>query len=84
MTGVEIRNVLIEILTNIDPDQDYEHLKDDVSFRDQLSLDSMDSMDIILQLRQRYRIDIPEKDYSHFETMNSTIAYLEPLLADRH
>ena len=83
MTGPDIRKAIIEILSDIAPDEDYDNLKDDVSFREQLSMDSMDMLDIVLELRKRFRIQIPEEDYSHLESMNSTLAYLEPLLADK-
>ncbi len=83
MTRNDIRESIIDILKDINPDEDYEGLKDDVSFREQLSMDSMDSMDIILELRRRYKIQIPEADYPQLSSMDSTLNYLEPLLKDR-
>lgn len=83
MTGPEIRSSIIEILSEINPDEDYENLKDDESFRDQLSMDSMDMLDIVLALRKKYKLQIPEEDYPHLVSMSSTLAYLEPLLQDR-
>ncbi|MDO5567324.1 MAG: acyl carrier protein [Planctomycetia bacterium] len=83
MTGAEIRSSIIEILSEINPDEDYENLKDDESFRDQLSMDSMDMLDIVLALRKKYKLQIPEEDYPHLVSMSSTLAYLEPLLQDR-
>lgn len=83
MTRNDIRESIIDILKEINPDEDYEGLKDDVSFREQLSMDSMDSMDIILELRRRYKIQIPEADYPQLSSMDSTLNYLEPLLKDR-
>ena len=83
MTGAEIRSSIIEILSEINPDEDYENLKDEESFRDQLSMDSMDMLDIVLALRKKYKLQIPEEDYPHLVSMSSTLAYLEPLLQDR-
>ena len=57
-------------------------LKDDVPFREQLELDSMDFLDIVMELRKRYRIQIPEDDYSELASMDSTVEYLEPLMKD--
>ena len=82
MTNDEIRQAVIDILSDISPDEDLDNLKDDVPFRDQLSLDSMDVMDIILELRKRYRINIPEEDYGKLDTMANTVTYLEPTLKD--
>ncbi|MBR5626011.1 MAG: acyl carrier protein [Thermoguttaceae bacterium] len=83
MTAPEIRDAIIGILSDIAPDEDYDNLKDDVSFREQLSMDSMDMLDIVLELRRRYKLQIPEEDYPHLDSMKSTLAYLEPLLKDQ-
>ena len=83
MTKSEIRTAIIDILSDIAPDEDYAQLKDDVSFREQLSMDSMDMLDIVLELRKRFKIQIPEEDYPHLVSMESTLDYLEPLLADK-
>ena len=82
MTPPEIRDVIIDILADITPDDDLTELKDDVPFRDQLELDSMDFLDIVMELRKRHRIQIPEEDYPELASMNSTVAYLEPLMKD--
>ena len=80
MTGPEIREAIISILSDINPDEDYANMKDDVSFRDQFEMDSMDLLDIVLELRKRHRVQIPEEDYPKLDNMNSTIEYLLPLL----
>ena len=82
MTTPEIRQAVLDILSNIAPDEDLSGLKDDVSFREQLELDSMDFLDIVMELRKRYRIEIPENDYLELASMNSTVTYLEPLMKD--
>ena len=82
MTGGEIRDKVIEILADITPDEDLSGLKDDVPFREQLELDSMDFLDIVMELRKRYRVQIPEEDYPKLASMSGTVAYLEPLMKD--
>ena len=51
-------------------------------FREQLELDSMDFLDIVMELRKRYRVQVPEEDYPQLRSMDSTVAYLEPLMKD--
>ncbi len=51
-------------------------------FREQLELDSMDFLDIVMELRKRYRIQIPEEDYTELASMASTVQYLEPRMKD--
>ena len=82
MTRDEIRQVVIDILERIAPDEDLSSLQDGVAFRDQMELDSMDFLDIIMELRKNYRIQIPEDDYEHLTTMNGTVSYLTPMLKD--
>lgn len=80
MTGPEIREAVINILSDIAPDEDFSSIKDDVPFREQFEMDSMDLLDIVLELRKRYRVHIPEEDYPKLDTMNGTVEYLLPLI----
>jgi acyl carrier protein len=82
MTNAEIREEVLDILRDIAPDEDLSQLKDDQSFREQMELDSMDFLDIVMELRKRHRIQIPEDDYVNLRSMDSTVAYLEPTMKD--
>jgi acyl carrier protein len=82
MTNEDIKEVILDILSDIAPDDDLGSLRDDVAFREQLQLDSMDFLDIVMELRKRYRVQIPEEDYPHLRSMQSTVAYLEPRMRD--
>ncbi len=82
MSPAEIKEVILDILGDIAPDEDLSDLKDDVPLREQLELDSMDFLDIVMELRKRYRVQIPEDDYIELASMQSTVRYLEPLMRD--
>ncbi len=82
MTPAEIREAVLNILEDITPDEDLTQLKDDVPFREQLELDSMDFLDIVMELRKRYRIQIPENEYTNLITMDSTVKYLTPKMEE--
>jgi acyl carrier protein len=82
MSPAEIREEVLDILHDIAPDEDLSQLDDNVRFREQMELDSMDFLDIVMELRKRHRIQIPEDDYINLGSMNSTVAYLEPLMKD--
>lgn len=85
MTGEQIRGAMIDIIQGLleDDDTNLSRLQDDVSIRDQVDLDSMDFLDIILELRKRHGINVPEEDYMKLSTMKGCIKYLEPLLKDK-
>ena len=82
MAPEEIRTAVMEILEDIAPDEDLSSLEDEKAFRDQLELDSMDFLDIVMELRKRYRVQVPEEDYNHLNSMASTVEYLTPKMVD--
>ncbi len=82
MAPEEIRKAVLDILADIAPDEDLSNLDDNVPFRDQLELDSMDFLDIVMELRKRYRVQVPEEDYPKLNSMASTVEYLTPKMAD--
>ena len=82
MTSDQIRQVILDILERIAPDEDLTDLEDARPFREQMELDSMDFLDIVMELRKRHRVQIPEEDYGNLASMASTVKYLEPKMAD--
>ena len=82
MTGEEIRQVVLGILERIAPDEDLSNLDDSVAFREQMELDSMDFLDIVMELRKRHKVQIPEEEYPQLASMHSTVTYLTPKMVD--
>jgi acyl carrier protein len=80
MKAEEIRAMILAVIHEIVPDEDLSNLKPDVRIRDQIEMDSMDFLDIIMELRKRYGITVPEDDYIKLSTLNGSVAYLEPLM----
>jgi acyl carrier protein len=83
MTQEEVRKAIINIISDIAPDEDLSDVKDDVKLRDQFDLDSMDFLDIVMELRKRYNLEVPENDYPELVSMASCVAYLFPRLKDQ-
>ncbi len=82
MTRDEIKDVILEIIADIDEEADFAALDADAPLRDQLDLDSMDFLDIVMELRKRYKLQIPEEEYPQLATLSSCVTYLEPKLKD--
>ena len=82
MTREALRDHVIEIISDIAPDEELDDINDDEALRDQIELDSMDFLDIVLELRKRHKVEVPEEDYPQLRTMNSTLDYLLPKFAD--
>jgi acyl carrier protein len=81
MTASQIRAIIVEVIGQILPDEDLSKLKGDVRIRDQVEMDSMDFLDIVMELRKRYGIEVAEEDYMRLATLDSAVAYLEPHMA---
>ncbi len=80
MTSEDIKNLILDIIKDIDDEADFASLDADQPLRDQLDLDSMDFLDIVMELRKRHKLQIPEEDYPHLATLASCVNYLQPLL----
>jgi acyl carrier protein len=78
MTKEECRKLVIDIISDIAPDEDVTGVKPDVRLRDQLQLDSMDFLDIVMELRKRHGIEVPEADYMQLASLDSCAEYLTP------
>ena len=76
----EIRNTVLRLLTNIAPEVAPAQIKPEVSFRDQLDVDSMDLLKFLISLHTEFGVDIPERDYSKLTTPNGCVAYLDAAL----
>jgi acyl carrier protein len=78
MTKDECKQVVLDIIADIAPDEDLSNVKPEVRLRDQLQLDSMDFLDIVMELRKRHGIEVPEKDYQQLASLDSCADYLTP------
>jgi len=78
MTEEQIRATILEIISGIIPDEDLSDLKGDIPIREQVELDSMDFLDIIMELRKRFGIEVPESEYTELATLDGSVSYLEP------
>ena len=83
MTNEEIVIAIKDIITTIAPDEDVSGLEMTPKLRDQIELDSMDFLDIVMELRKRYGVQVPEEDYMELATLQGCVDYLAPKLGDK-
>lgn len=76
-----IRQEVKNIISTIVPDEDLSVMTNSGIIREEVSLDSMDFLDIIMELRKRHKVEVPEADYKFFGTLDSCADYLEPKMA---
>ena len=82
MTKENIAQAIIDIIKDIVPDEDCSNIDPALALRDQLELDSMDFLDIVMELRKLYGVEVPEAEYGELATLDSCVAYLEPKMKD--
>ena len=78
MTEEQVKQTVINIINEIAPDEDTSNLKSEVNLRDQMDLDSMDFLDIVMELRKQHGIEVPEEDYPKLASLDSCADYLTP------
>jgi len=78
MTEDQVKQIVIDIINEIAPDEDTSDLKSEVNLRDQMDLDSMDFLDIVMELRKQHGIEVPEADYPQLASLDSCATYLTP------
>jgi acyl carrier protein len=81
MNREEIQTAVKDIIQTVAPDEDLSNLDASGKLREQIELDSMDFLDIVMELRKRYGVHVPEADYKELATLDGCVNYLAPLLA---
>jgi acyl carrier protein len=78
VTNEEVRSKVLDIIADIALDDDVTGIKDEIALREQLELDSMDFLDIVMELKKRHKIEVPQEDYTKLASLQSCVEYLAP------
>ncbi len=76
----EIIKLILDLIHESVPDEDLSDVDPEIPLRDQLELDSVDFLNVVMELQMRYGIEIPEDDFIELTTLNRCAAYLAPRL----
>jgi acyl carrier protein len=79
----DIHKGVIDSIRAIAPEVAEGELLADRPLREQVDLDSMDWLNVVVGLHERFGVDIPERDYAKLATLDAIIAYLADGLAKR-
>jgi len=71
-----VKTQVMEELKRIAPELEEGELRLDRPLREQIDLDSMDWLNFIVALHERFKVEIPEADYRKLGTLEETVAYL--------
>lgn len=76
MNEQQLREVVIGALTEVAPDVDPAKIDPATDIAEQFDIDSMDFLNVIVAINERTGIEIPERDYPKFSTLDDAVAYL--------
>ena len=72
-----IRAAVFEALTDLAPEvESLDEIDSAADLREQVDLDSMDYLNLITALAERFSIEIPETDYRQLYSFDGIVAYL--------
>ncbi len=83
MTREQVALAIREIISNIAPDENLATIDSSRRLRDQIDLDSMDFLDIVMELRKLYGVQVPEDDYEQLASIDGCVQYLHPHLEEK-
>lgn len=76
MKQQEILAGVIETIQGIAPEVEADALVAGKSLRSQVDLDSMDWLNVIIGLHERFKVEIPESDYAQLTSLDAIVSYL--------
>jgi acyl carrier protein len=76
MPETRLRQEVLATLRAVAPEIDAEQVDPGRSFHDQLGIDSIDFLNFIVGLEERFAIRIAEPDYLQLSTLQGCLAYL--------
>jgi acyl carrier protein len=75
-TEQDLRALVTSVVCQVAPDVDPAAIDPDASLAEQLDIDSMDFLNIVVEINARTGIEIPERDYPKLSTLNDAVSYL--------
>lgn len=72
---MSMKERIVKILNNFGVDKSA--VTDNANFMKDLGFDSLDTVDLMMQLEQEFNIAIPDDDYAKIVTVKSLVEYLE-------
>lgn len=71
-----VRDAVVTSVQTVAPEADFTRLDPKRSLREQLDLDSFDFLNVLIELKARLGVEVPEADYGRVNTLDALIAYL--------
>lgn len=76
MTRDDIRSAVLRALSRIAPEVSTADLDPTTDLREQADIDSMDFLNLMVELHRTLGVDVPEADYAKLRTLDACVDYL--------
>jgi len=76
MNDTEVRQIVERAIHRVAPEADVTRVPVGADFREELEIDSMDFLIFVDELHEKTGIDIPERDYPAFASIEGCVTYL--------
>ena len=80
MNQEDVRKGVLAELLRIAPELEEGEVVPGKLLREQVDLDSMDWLNFLVALHERFKVEIPEGDYQKLATLDQLVAYLSAKL----
>ena len=67
----EVRGILVEQL-GVEPSE----VREDASFQEDLNADSLDLVELIMEMEDRFKLKIPDEDAEKIQTVGDAVDYV--------
>jgi len=72
----EVFSALREELQDMKKQDAVQHMTEDALFKDDMGLDSLDIVEFVARAELRYRVHVPDEDFSGLDTVGKVIDYV--------
>ena len=72
----QIQDNLLQVLSNLAPEQDMTSYQHNTSIQEALDIDSFDYLNFLIELESLYGVTVPEADYDKLVTLDDVVSYL--------
>lgn len=73
---LKVRDIVVNLLKIQDP----EKIKSETRFKEDLNIDSLDALELMMELESAFGLEIPDEDAENLFTIQNVVDYLEKKL----
>lgn len=79
----EVFSALHDELLDMKKNDAVKRMTEDALFKEDLGLDSLDIVEFVARAEARYRVHVPDDDFSSLDTVGKVIDYVQARMLDR-